>query len=65
MSAMLDSRAVAEKAGVKIETIHYYHKRGMMPPADQYYGRSPVWSTTTIDEWLAARRRSPRTEESP
>lgn len=53
--SMLDSAAVAREAGVKVDTIHWYHKKGMMPPADDYFGRSPVWKTETIEAWIAKR----------
>ena len=57
---MLDTRAVAALAGVAPNTIKGYHQiaRGghlCMPVADLYVGRTPIWSRSTIDEWLISR----------
>ena len=57
---MLDTRAVAALAGVAPNTIKGYHQmaRGghlCMPVADLYIGRTPVWSRSTIEEWLISR----------
>lgn len=54
-SPMLDSAAVADRVKVKVESIHWYHKKGLMPPADDFYGRTPVWKEETITEWIATR----------
>lgn len=64
---MLDSKAVAEKIGVKVDSIHWYHKKKMMPAADEFYGRSPVWKEETINEWISTRqsRRLPPTTDVP
>lgn len=56
-SLYLDVDAVAAAAGVKPATIHTYRKRGTIPPADHYFGRSPVWSQDTIAEWVRGRSR--------
>jgi predicted DNA-binding transcriptional regulator AlpA len=59
---MMDSKAVAEKVGVKTDSIHWYHKKGMMPPADEFFGRTPVWKEETIEAWIEkrqSRRQSP------
>ena len=57
---MLDTRAVAALAGVAPGTIKGYHKLARsghlcMPGADLYIGRTPVWSRSTIEEWLTGR----------
>lgn len=52
---LLDVTAVAERLQVKPSTIRSYHKRGQMPKADKYFGRSPVWTETTIDSWVQGR----------
>jgi len=56
MEDLLDVQAVAEKLGLKQDTVRWYHKRGIMPAADGRFGRSPVWWAKTIDEWDASRR---------
>jgi len=53
--SMLDSAAVAAMVHVKVDTVHWYHKKGLMPPADDYFGRSPVWKTETIEAWIEKR----------
>jgi predicted DNA-binding transcriptional regulator AlpA len=66
---LLDTTAVAELLGLKPDTVRWYHKkkaRGtMLPPADQFFGRSPVWKRSTIEEWDAARRTVTRVDISP
>lgn len=52
---LLDVTAVAERLQVKPATIRSYHKRGQMPKADKYFGRTPVWTETTIQSWVQAR----------
>lgn len=61
---LLDTEAVAELLGVKPETVRWYNKdksnwsrgRGTtLPPADQYFGRSPVWKRETIVRWISER----------
>jgi len=52
---LLDVDAVARRLQVKPATVRSYHKRGQMPRADKYFGRSPVWSSQTIDTWMQDR----------
>jgi len=52
---LLDVNAVAALIEVKPSTIRSYHKRGQMPKADRYFGRTPVWNTKTIDTWVLQR----------
>lgn len=56
MEDLLDSKGVALIIGVKQETVLWYHKRGIMPAADQHFGRTPVWRKQTITDWDTARR---------
>lgn len=51
MNDLLDSAGVAKMLNLKPETVRWYHKRGIMPPADNKFGRSPVWSRETILAW--------------
>jgi predicted DNA-binding transcriptional regulator AlpA len=55
MSDLMDTTAVANYVGLKRETVRWYHKFDKMPPADKYFGRSPVWEKTTIDQWVIDR----------
>ena len=54
-NTLLDVEAVAARLQVKPSTVRSYHKRGQMPRADKYFGRSPVWTTDTIETWVKAR----------
>lgn len=55
----LDVQGVARKVHIKPETVRWYHKRGQMPKADRYFGRSPVWEKSTIEAWAASRQPAP------
>lgn len=58
---------IAERIGVGVDSIRVYHQRasknrklgkprpGDLPPPDQIFGRSPVWSEVTIARWEARR----------
>jgi predicted DNA-binding transcriptional regulator AlpA len=50
---ILDSQAVANMVGFTLSTIHTYHSRGNMPPADLYLGDNPGWYESTIRQWIA------------
>ena len=52
---LLGVQEVADHLDIKATTVHDYHKKGVMPPADKYFGRSPVWMLETIDEWDSQR----------
>lgn len=52
---LLDVDAVAERLKIKPSTVRTYHKRGHMPKADQYFGRTPVWKNHTIQDWIDRR----------
>lgn len=58
---------VAAVIGVGIDSMRVYHQRaarnrrtgkprpGDLPPPDETFGRSPVWSDETISEWIEQR----------
>lgn len=52
---LLDVDSVARLIEVKPSTVRDYHKKGKMPKADLYFGRSPVWTKDTIEAWAASR----------
>jgi predicted DNA-binding transcriptional regulator AlpA len=54
--SLLDVNAVAALLVVKPSTVRSYHKRGQMPKADHYFGRSPVWNKGTIEGWTSSRK---------
>lgn len=58
---LLDVQAVANRLVVKPETVRWYHKKGQMPKADMYFGRTPVWKSETIETWVSQRGRRPET----
>ena len=53
----LDVAEVARRCQVTPDTIRSYHKRQEMPPADTYFGRSPVWKQSTIERWQSEREK--------
>ncbi len=59
-SNLLDVQAIANRLVVKPETVRWYHKKGQMPKADMYFGRTPVWKSETIDEWVSRRGQRPQ-----
>lgn len=66
-----DAKAVADRLGVKPETVHTYAARSILPPPDRYFGRTPVWRPATIEEYVktlsapARARQRTTTEEKP
>ena len=52
---LLTAEQVAEMVGVKANTIHTYHSRGILPPPVRYFADVPVWERATISHWLAHR----------
>jgi predicted DNA-binding transcriptional regulator AlpA len=52
---ILDSAGVADMVGLTVNTVHTYHSRGSMPPADLYLGDNPGWYESTIRAWIAER----------
>lgn len=47
----LTSKEVADLIGVSPKTISAYKARGQMPKPDREYGRTPLWSYSTIEKW--------------
>ena len=52
---LLDTAAVADLAGVKVETVRMHLLRRTMPEPDYRLGASPVWKRATIEKWLRER----------
>lgn len=58
---------IARVIGVGVDSMRVYHQRaaknrraktprpGDLPAPDETFGRSPVWSSDTISEWIDAR----------
>ncbi|QYC54386.1 helix-turn-helix DNA binding domain protein [Microbacterium phage Pickles13] len=58
---------IARVIGVGIDSMRVYHQRasrnrragetkpGDLPAPDETFGRSPVWSSDTVTEWIASR----------
>lgn len=57
MDNLLTTQQVAELVGVKPSTISAYHARKQMPEPDRVFGRTPLWSQTTIQLWRTTRTR--------
>lgn len=67
MRMLMEMREVAERAGLKYDTVRNYHnvasarrrsgdsRPGDFPPPDTVKGRTPLWWPETVDGWLARR----------
>ena len=47
----LTRKQVAVLTGLTIETIKTYRRDGIMPEADLYVDRKPLWKESTIIKW--------------
>lgn len=56
----LTATQVAEVCGVTKGTITAYKARGQMPPPDKEFGRTPLWSYTTIQAWRSESGQLPK-----
>jgi predicted DNA-binding transcriptional regulator AlpA len=52
---LLDTRAAAERAGVKIQTWRAYVTRGTAPKPIAKVGEAPAWTAEQVDAWRAGR----------
>ena len=64
MKDMLDTRAVAKMLGVSYETVRWHRKKGNLPEPDTFFGLSPVWLRSTIEEWDTTRSKRSRVDYS-
>jgi predicted DNA-binding transcriptional regulator AlpA len=55
MTEWLTNTDIAERTGLKIDTLYKYRKRNTLPEPDKYIGRTPVWKQETIDNWVSDR----------
>ena len=55
---LVDRRLIAERLGVKVETVDQWRIREVMPPPDFPDLHSPVWHWTTIEDWAKATGRA-------
>ena len=53
---MLTTKEVAERLGVKPNTVSGYRHHGYMPPPDGKLGKTVWWWEGTITAWQATRR---------
>ena len=51
----LTVRQVAERAGVKPDTIRHHQVRKTMPEPDGHLGVTPYWFVWTVERWVATR----------
>ena len=56
MKDWLTTTDIAQRAGLKIDTIYNYRSRNTLPEPDHLIGRTPVWKQETIDEWIQLRQ---------
>ena len=55
MEQLLDMADLAELLGVRLETVHVYSARGLLPEPTRMFGRSPAWTPEVIEEWIETR----------
>jgi predicted DNA-binding transcriptional regulator AlpA len=55
MDGYLTADEVAAKIGVSRRTVYQYKTRGTLPPPDEQPGRTPMWKTSTIEQWIESR----------
>jgi predicted DNA-binding transcriptional regulator AlpA len=65
MEKMNTLSEVARIVGLPITTVSAYRSRGRMPEPDVTYGRTPLWSDATVQEWIEKRSGHPRTKPLP
>lgn len=53
------AESVAELAGCKVATLDAYLSRGQVPKPLGTVGRTRLWSSTVVDDWLSQRSRNP------
>ncbi len=53
------AESVAELAGCKVATLDTYLSRGQVPKPLGTVGRTRLWSSTVVDNWLSQRSRNP------
>lgn len=53
------AESVAKLAGCKVATLDAYLSRGQVPKPLGAVGRTRLWSSTVVDEWLGQRGRNP------
>ncbi len=67
MTDQLTTDQAAALAGISPASWREYRRRGTVPGPDGYVGRTPWWSSATIEGWIASRRTRgrPRAGETP
>lgn len=55
MDGYLTSQELADRLGIKRNSVHRYRTRGDIPPPDEHVGRTPLWAVSRIEEWLSGR----------
>lgn len=52
----ITAKELADSAGLQYKTLWTYRKRGILPEPEFYVGNKPLWSKSTIDQWMSDRR---------
>lgn len=47
---------IEDMLGYAKDSLTSLRAKGYFPQPDQHYGRTPLWTRATIDEWVAGRR---------
>lgn len=59
---LLSSRQVAEMVGISVPMIYQHHHRRTMPLSDLPKGAPLAWRRSTIEAWMATRRKQGQTD---
>ena len=57
---LLTAEQVAARADISARTLHAYlhdHRAERAPQPDGHVGRTPVWLSATVEQWLRTRQR--------
>ena len=67
LDEVITMEQIAERLGVKLETVHRYHSIGHLPAPAFQFSRTPVWLIEDIDRWAKDRKEKhgTATDEAP
>lgn len=46
---------IADRLGVTRASVQKYRTRGDLPPESRRFGRTPVWESSVVEEWMVQR----------
>lgn len=58
LTVLWDSQDIADALGVKVRTVHEWHRLGKIITPERFFGRSPAWDREKVMAWAARTKRS-------